>query len=101
MAKICIKQRELKRDRLVARKAKKRAELKESARQAYKRGEIPWEELAKLQSMSPNTSAVRQQNRCRICGRPHGVYNKVGLCRIHFRIYAMKGYIPGLRKSSW
>jgi small subunit ribosomal protein S14 len=101
MAKICVKQRELKRDRLVARKANKRAELKESARQAYKRGDIPWTELAKLGSMSPNASAVRQRNRCRLCGRPHGVYKKFGLCRLHLRIFAMKGYVPGLRKASW
>lgn len=101
MAKICVKQRELKRDRLVDRKAKKRAELKEEARQFYKKGEIPWQALAKLQGMSPNTSAVRQRNRCRLCGRGHGVYRKFGLCRLHLRIFAMKGHVPGLRKASW
>lgn len=101
MAKTCVKQRELKRNRLVTLKADKRRQLKETARQAYKSGEIPWQALSKLEGMSPNASAVRQQNRCRLCGRPRGFYKKFGLCRLHLRIFAMKGYIPGLRKSSW
>ncbi len=44
---------------------------------------------------------VRQYNRCIICGRPRGYYRKFGICRICLRTYAMRGEIPGIRKSSW
>jgi len=43
----------------------------------------------------------RRESRCKLCGRPRGVYRKFGLCRIHFRELADKGVIPGLRKASW
>lgn len=38
--------------------------------------------------------------RCRICGRPHSVLQKFGICRICFRELAYKGEIPGVRKAS-
>ncbi|MCD6571474.1 MAG: type Z 30S ribosomal protein S14 [Deltaproteobacteria bacterium] len=49
----------------------------------------------------PPRFKVRQYNRCIICGRPRGYYRKFGVCRICLRTYAMKGDIPGIRKSSW
>jgi small subunit ribosomal protein S14 len=45
--------------------------------------------------------ATRARRRCRICGRPRGVYRKFGICRIHLRELADQGLIPGLRKASW
>ena len=44
---------------------------------------------------------VRAYTRCQICGRPHSVLKKYGICRICFRELAYKGQIPGMRKSSW
>ncbi|MDA8353816.1 MAG: type Z 30S ribosomal protein S14 [Firmicutes bacterium] len=44
---------------------------------------------------------VRQVNRCKRCGRPHGVYRKFALCRICLRELAHQGRIPGLKKASW
>ena len=44
---------------------------------------------------------VRLHNRCSICGRPHSVLRKYGICRLCFRDLAYKGEIPGARKSSW
>lgn len=43
----------------------------------------------------------REYTRCTICGRPHGVLQKYGICRICFRELAYKGQIPGVRKASW
>ena len=48
---------------------------------------------------SPGRS--RAYTRCRICGRPHSVLRKYGICRICFRELAYKGEIPGVRKASW
>ena len=44
---------------------------------------------------------VREYTRCSICGRPHSVLRKYGICRICFRNLAYKGQIPGITKSSW
>ncbi|MBM4184080.1 MAG: type Z 30S ribosomal protein S14 [Gemmatimonadetes bacterium] len=45
--------------------------------------------------------AVRRRNRCKRCGRPRAFLRKFGICRICFREMALKGEIPGVRKSSW
>ena len=45
--------------------------------------------------------AVRADNRCPVCGRPHAYMRKFGLCRICFRNMALRGDLPGVRKSSW
>jgi small subunit ribosomal protein S14 len=44
---------------------------------------------------------VQEYTRCSICGRPHAVLKKYGICRICFRELALKGEIPGVKKSSW
>lgn len=44
---------------------------------------------------------TRAYTRCRLCGRPHSVLKKFGICRICFRELAYKGQIPGVRKASW
>ena len=45
--------------------------------------------------------STRHERRCRICGRPRGVYRKFGICRICFRNLADEGLIPGVKKASW
>ena len=45
--------------------------------------------------------STRAYARCRICGRPHSVLKKYGICRICFRELAYKGQIPGVKKASW
>ena len=44
---------------------------------------------------------TREYTRCTICGRPHSVLKKYGLCRVCFREKANKGEIPGVTKASW
>ena len=94
-------QRELKRSRLVARYADRRNKLKA----IIKSSEASYDErmmaVEKLQKLPRDSAAVRQQNRCRVTGRPHGVYRKFGLCRNKIREAAMRGDIPGLVKASW
>ena len=45
--------------------------------------------------------STRAYTRCNICGRPHSVLKKYGICRICFRELAYKGEIPGVKKASW
>ena len=89
MAKESMKAREVKRAKLVAKYAAKRAELKAAG------------DYEGLQALPKNASPVRLHNRCKITGRPHGYMRKFGICRITFRELAYKGQIPGVRKASW
>ena len=56
--------------------------------------------LIAKQQRSPKFK-VRQYNRCKRCGRPHGYYRKFQLCRICFRDLSLAGEIPGVIKASW
>ncbi|MCF6147221.1 MAG: type Z 30S ribosomal protein S14 [Candidatus Kuenenia sp.] len=44
---------------------------------------------------------TRKYNRCKLCGRSRAYYRKFQLCRICFRVLALKGEIPGVKKASW
>ena len=89
MAKKSIIVRDLKRRKMNAKYAAKRAELKSL-------GDL--EGLAKLPR---NASPTRLKNRCVETGRPHGYMRTFGLSRISFREHASKGEIPGVTKASW
>ena len=101
MAKKSMIQRELKRTKLVARHAEKRAVLKAIVRNLNSSDEERQQAQAKLNALPRDGSASRQRNRCAITGRPHGVYKKFGLGRNKLREAAMNGEIPGLTKASW
>ena len=101
MAKKSMKERELKRQKTVARFAAKRAELKATIANPNATDEEVWDAQQKLQIMPPDASAVRLQRRCRVTGRPHAVYRKFGLSRIKLRETMMRGEVPGLKKASW
>ena len=81
--------RELKREKLVAQYAEKRAKLKAEG------------DYIGLSKLPRNSSPVRLHNRCSITGRPHGYMGKFGISRIKFRDLAYKGQIPGVKKASW
>jgi small subunit ribosomal protein S14 len=101
MAKVSMIEREHKRSKTVAKFAEKRAQLKAIISDVKASDEDRWDAQVKLQKLPRDASPVRQRNRCRVTGRPHGVYRKFGLCRNKLRESAMRGEIPGLVKSSW
>ena len=101
MAKMSMKNRELKRQLTVAKFAKKRAELKATIANPNSSPEGRWEAQVALQKQPRDASKSRLRNRCRITGRPHGVYRKFGLGRNKLREAAMRGDVPGLVKASW
>ncbi|MFA5494213.1 MAG: 30S ribosomal protein S14 [Porticoccaceae bacterium] len=101
MAKTSMIEREQKRSKLVAKHAVRRQELKAIISNPNSSDEERWEALVKLQKLPRDSSPSRQQRRCRITGRPHGVYRKFGLCRNKLREAAMRGDVPGLVKASW
>jgi len=89
MAKESMKAREVKRQKMVAKYAKKREELKEAG------------DYTALQKLPRNSSKVRLHNRCSLTGRPKGFIRQFGLSRITFREMASNGLIPGVKKASW
>lgn len=89
MAKESMKAREVKRQKLVAKYADKRAELKAAG------------DYEALQKLPKNASPVRLHNRCQITGRPKGYMRQFGVSRINFREMALAGLIPGVKKASW
>jgi small subunit ribosomal protein S14 len=89
MAKKSILARDAKRDRMIAKYAAKRAELKAAG------------DLEGLALLPRNSSPTRHTNRCIETGRSRGYMRLFGLSRIAFREHASKGEIPGVTKSSW
>ncbi len=89
MAKESMKAREIKRAKLVAKYAQKRAELKEAG------------DWIGLQQLPLNSNPIRLHNRCKLTGRPKGYMRTFGISRINFREMASKGLIPGVKKASW
>jgi small subunit ribosomal protein S14 len=89
MAKESMKAREMRRQKLVDRYAKKRAALKEEG------------DFIGLSRLPRNSNPIRLHNRCMLTGRPKGYMRQFGISRITFREMASKGLIPGLKKASW
>lgn len=100
MANKSMIQRELKRQRLVMKYAKKREMLKQQIKEASSLKE-KLNLNRKLQQLPLNSSPVRLHNRCMITGRPKGYYRDFGLSRHVLREMAHQGLLPGVRKSSW
>ena len=101
MAKVALIERELKRDKLVAKYAKKHAELKAIANDAKKSDEERALARLGLQKLPRNANPTRQRNRCEITGRPRGTFRQFGLARAKIRELAFAGDIPGITKASW
>ncbi|NBX01310.1 30S ribosomal protein S14 [bacterium] len=101
MAKQSVIERSKKRERLVAKYAAKRAELKKILANPQTTEEEFYAAQRKLAKLPRNSSRVRLKNRCSISGRPRAYIRKFGLSRITFRELALGGQIPGVTKASW
>lgn len=101
MAKSSMLQREARRTKATLKYLAKRAELKAIISSATSSYEDTVAAVAALAKLPRDSAAVRKRSRCRLTGRPHGVYSKFGLCRNKLREAAMRGDVPGLVKASW
>ncbi len=101
MAKKSMIYREIKRAALVKKYAEVRASLKSIINSKDSSLEDKINAQYKLQALPRDSSPVRQRNRCKMTGRPHGVFSKFGLSRNMIREQTMLGNVPGLRKGSW
>jgi small subunit ribosomal protein S14 len=101
VAKLSLKQREAKREALVAKYAKKYAELKAIINDFKRSEEERYAARLELQKLPRNANPTRLRNRCELTGRPRGTFRKFGLGRNKIRELAFKGDIPGVVKASW
>lgn len=100
MAKASLVAANERRRATVARHAARRAELKETARV----GATPADRAAARAALSRlprDASPTRVVSRDAVDGRPRAVYARFGLSRVRFREMALRGELPGVRKSSW
>lgn len=89
MARKSLIAREEKRRKLVEKYKKIREELKEKG------------DYEALQKLPRNSAPTRLHNRCMFTGRSRAYYRKFGVSRLVLREMALRGEIPGLKKSSW
>ena len=99
MAKESMKAREVRRAKLVAKYAEKRAALKKIVNSGDP--VEAFEAAQKLQALPKNSNPIRLHNRCKLTGRPKGYMRQFGISRIQFREMASNGLIPGFKKESW
>ena len=101
MAKTALIERELKREKLVAKYAKKFAELKATIDDAKKSDEERQAARLALQKLPRNANPTRLSARCELTGRSRGTFRQFGLARHKIRELAFEGNIPGMTKASW
>lgn len=101
MAKKAMIERNRKRERMAARYASKREELKRIIKNPDTPDEEFYEAQRKLTKLPRNSSPVRLRNRCSVTGRPRAYLRKYGVSRLTFRELASSGKVPGVTKSSW
>ena len=101
MAKKCQVLRDRRRKVLIEKYAERRAEL----RQKLKDRNVSIEEKLQVQEafakLPRDSCPTRLNRRCAISGRSRSYYRKFGISRIALRDLALRGQLPGVRKSSW
>lgn len=101
MAKVSAIEKNMKRERLVAKYASKRVALKKAAVDPNLSPEEQFMARLALAKLPRNSAPTRLRNRCQVTGRPRSYYRKFKMSRIALRDLASDGYLPGVTKSSW
>jgi small subunit ribosomal protein S14 len=100
MAKLALINKQARREKLVAKYAKKHDALKEQM-SVGNTPEQRMEAMKKMAKLPRNANKTRLHNRCSVTGRSRGFFRMFGLCRQQVRTMASDGKLPGVRKSSW
>ena len=100
MAKLALINKQHRREKLVAKYAKKRAAIKEKM-SVNATPDERMDAMKKLAQLPRNANPTRLHNRCSVTGRARGYSRMFGLCRQQLRTLASEGKLPRVRKSSW
>jgi small subunit ribosomal protein S14 len=101
MAKTSQVNRDNRRKALIEKYAARRAELRAKLQSQTATIEEKIEAQAAFAKLPRNSCPTRKNNRCALTGRSKAYYNKFGISRIALRELALRGQLPGVRKSSW
>jgi small subunit ribosomal protein S14 len=101
MAKLSQVLRDKRREQLIEKHAEKRAELRKKLKDPNVSMEEKMEVQEKFAKLPRNSCPTRLNRRCLISGRARGYYRKFRISRIALRDLALRGQLPGVRKSSW
>ena len=101
MAKKSQVNRDNKRKALIEKYAERRAELRKRLKDPSVSIEEKFEIQEAFAKMPRNSCSTRLNRRCEISGRSRSYYRKFGISRIALRELALRGQLPGMRKSSW
>ena len=101
MAKLSQVLRDRRRIALIEKYAEKRAALRKRLNDRNVSIEDKIAIQGEFAKLPRNSCPTRLNRRCSLSGRARSYYRKFGLSRIAFRDLALKGQLPGVRKSSW
>ncbi len=101
MAKLSQVLRDRRREKLIKKHAATRRELRKRLKDATVSIDEKLEIQQKFAKLPRNSCPTRLNRRCRISGRSRSYYRKFGVSRIALRDLALRGHLPGMRKSSW
>lgn len=101
MAKKSMVARDVKRDKLAAKYAARRAELKKRVKNSEASLAERMDAAQRLARLPRDSSPSRGRRRCGMTGRSRGTYRKFGLARSKLREVVMRGDAPGVSKASW
>jgi small subunit ribosomal protein S14 len=101
MAKTSQILRDERRKQLIQKHAEKRAALRKKLKDANASIDDKLEAQKKFAKLPRNSCPTRLKRRCKVSGRSRAFYRKFGISRIALRDLALKGQLPGVRKSSW
>ncbi len=101
MAKLSQVLRDQKRDKMIAKFAARRAELRDKIKDPKIEDSEKYELMAQLAKLPRNSCPTRKTRRCMLTGRSKAVYRKFGLSRVMLRQLGLQGDLPGVTKSSW
>ncbi len=89
------------RKKLIEKYAERRAELRKRLNDRSVSVEEKLEIQDAFAKLPRNSCPTRLNRRCEISGRSRSYYRKFAVSRIALRDLALRGHLPGMRKSSW
>ena len=101
MAKTSAIARNEHRRALVAKYAERRAAFKRDSTNPHLPAAERDAAMVALHALPHDASPTRLRGRDASDGRPRGYLRRFGLSRVQFREMALRGELPGVRKSSW